>query len=135
MSIKIRRFAARVDRYFQEAIEMTLAWILLAAGVYTALPLGLVSTTSVYVSNLQKLLFGVYLVTPACILIWIRLRYGIHKYTTLFRKWRKHCLFFMTISLLYLMILRILITVTTPFYLYYFFLAAISYFCYLRLIR
>lgn len=134
MKVGFNRFAEHINRYFQEAIEVILVFAMLVFGIITLLPMQLLpGATSVYVSNLAKVPFGLLLVVPSSIILWLRTRHNIHDYVFLFKKHRQQCLFYMTIGWLYLTVLRVTISYFPPFYVLYFCLGLITYLCYVRL--
>lgn len=136
MKVGYARFVVHVDRYFQEIIEVLLAMVMLLYAILTLIPYELLpSSTGVYGLSIIKIPFGLLLLAPSTTILWLRYKHGMANYTLAYRKKRHKILFYMTVGWLYLVFLRLTITVYPPFFVLYLILAIFSYLCYIRVNR
>lgn len=134
MKVGFNKFVAHLNRYFQEYVELVPATLLFIFGVLTALPKEwLPGGSSVYVSNVVKLIFGIIMLVPGVRLLWLRIRNPITVYTFLKIKERTRGLFYVTISFIYLGVLSAIATLYPPRWLLFLALGFISLLCYLRI--
>lgn len=135
MKVGFNRFVAHLNRYFQEYVELVPAMVLFIFGVVTALPKELLPApaSSVYVSNLAKLIFGLIIMLPGVTIFWLRLRHGMQKYTFLKTKARRRAFFYMTIMYIYMGVLSAFNTPYPPRWALFIAMGLISLLCYLRL--
>lgn len=135
MKVGYNRFAAHINRYFQEAIEVILVFAMMVFGTITILPYEWLPpvTNPVYVSNLAKIPFGILLLAPSLVILWTRIRHNIHDYIFVYKKRRQTALFYIFLGWIYLSVLRIMSAYWPPFYVLYLALAIIAYLCSLRL--
>jgi hypothetical protein len=134
MKVGFNRFVEHNNRYFQELIEIVLVFAMLVFGVSTLLPVELLpGNNSVYHSNFAKIPFGLLLILPGISLLYLRIKHSIQDYVYVYKEARRQSLFYMLLGWLYLTVLRLSIAIYPPFYVLYFALGVITYFCYLRL--
>lgn len=134
MKVGFNRFVAHLNRYFQEYVELIPALLIFIFGIVTALPKELLpANTSVYVSNLTKVIFGLIILTPGATILWLRFRYTMDQYTFLKTKARSRAFFYMTIMYIYMGVLSGFNTPYPPRWALFISMGFISLLCYLRL--
>lgn len=125
-----------VGRYPMEMIEILLAIFLLLFGLYVMIPQEFLSTTSVYQNNIVKMIFGGFLAAPAVALLSRRISGDMESYIYIKQKKRRKALFWISITWLYMTILRILVQpILPPIFLAFLGLSLISFICYIRLTK
>lgn len=125
-----------VGKHPMEIIEILLAIFLFLFGLYVMVPQELLPTASVYKHNIAKFIFGVLMATPAVSLLYHRFSVDMESYIYIKQKKRRKALFWISITWLYMTILRMLVQpLLPPIFLAFLGLSLVSFVCYIRLVK
>jgi hypothetical protein len=125
-----------VGNHPMEMLEMLLAIFLFLFGLYVMIPQELLSTASVYQHNIAKFIFGGLMAAPAIALLYHRFSVDMESYIYIKQKKRRKALFWISITWLYMTILRMLVQpLLPPIFLAFLGLSLISFVCYIRLVK
>lgn len=115
---------------------MLLAVFLLLFGLYVMIPQEFLSTASVYQNNIAKFIFGGLMAAPAVSLLYHRFSVDMESYIYIKQKKRRKALFWISITWLYMTILRMLVQpLLPPIFLAFLGLSLVSFVCYIRLVK
>ena len=119
-----------------EIIEMILAFFLLLFGLYVMLPREVFGLSSVYQTDLIKLIFGGLMATPGALLLGYRFSGDLESYIYHKQKKRRKALFWISFTWFYMTVLRMLVSpLVPPIFLAFMAITLISTVCYIRLLK
>lgn len=119
-----------------EIIEMLSAFFLLLFGLYVMLPREVFGLSSVYQTDLIKLLFGGLMATPAALLLGYRFSTDMDSYIYHKQKKRRKALFWISFTWFYMTVLRMLVQpLVPPIFLAFLAITLITVVCYIRLLK
>ncbi len=125
-----------IERHPIEVIEMLSAFFLLLFGLYVMLPQEVFGMSSVYQTDLIKLVFGGLMATPAALLLGHRFSTDLESYIYSKQKKRRKALFWISFTWFYMTILRMLVQpLVPPIFLAFMAITLITVICYIRLLR
>ena len=129
-------FMLHIERHPMEIIEMLSAFFLLLFGLYVMLPQEVFGLSSVYQTDLIKLIFGGLMATPAALLLGYRFSTDLESYIYHKQKKRRKALFWISFTWFYMTILRMLVQpLVPPLFLAFMAITLITIVCYIRLLK
>jgi len=129
-------FMLHVGNHPMEMIEMLSAFFLLLFGLYVMLPQEVFGLSSVYQTDLIKLIFGGLMATPAAMLLGYRFSTDLESYIYHKQKKRRKALFWISFTWFYMTALRMLVQpLVPPLFLAFMAITLITVICYIRLLK
>lgn len=127
-------FMLHIGKHPMETIELLSAFFLLLFGLYVMLPREVFGLSSVYQTDLIKLIFGGLMATPAALLLGHRFSTDLESYIYHKQKQRRKALFWISFTWFYMTVLRMLVQpLVPPIFLAFLAITLITVVCYIRL--
>lgn len=129
-------FMLHVGKHPMEIIEMLSAFFLFLFGLYVMLPQEVFGLSSVYQTDLIRLIFGGLMATPAAFLLGYRFSSDLESYIYHKQKKRRKALFWISFTWFYMTVLRMLVQpLLPPIFLAFMAITIITTVCYIRLLK